>query len=72
MVHEKKFFDRVFDIFSYVFLVALAFYIAFIHTCGILSATAPSMGGFVKFWPIVLTDQLRKILVSPWEFIFNL
>ena len=55
MVTEKKLSDRVFDIFTYVFLVLLAFLCVapFIHILAVsLSATAPSMGGFVKFWPI--------------------
>ncbi len=66
MVTEKKFSDRLFDIFSYVFLLLLAFLCIapFIHILAVsLSATAPSMGGFVKFWPIGFNlENYAKIL----------
>jgi putative aldouronate transport system permease protein len=55
MIQEKSILSRTFDIFNYVLLTALAVVclLPFVHILAVsLSATAPSMGGFVTFWPI--------------------
>uniref|UniRef100_A0A7C4PM08 Carbohydrate ABC transporter permease n=1 Tax=Anaerolinea thermolimosa TaxID=229919 RepID=A0A7C4PM08_9CHLR len=69
MISEKKWTDRLFDLFTYVLLIFLALMCIapFLHILAVsLSATAPSMGGFVKFWPIGFNlENYRKILGAP-------
>jgi len=66
MIQEKSVLSRIFDVFNYVFLgvVAIVCVLPFIHILAVsFSATAPSMGGFVTFWPIGFnTENYVKIL----------
>jgi putative aldouronate transport system permease protein len=68
MIQENSLSNRVFDILNYVFLTALTLLcvLPFIHIIAVsFSDTAPSMGGFVKFWPIGFNlENYQKILSS--------
>ena len=66
MIQENSIFSRIFDVFNHVFLILLALLclLPFVHILAVsLSATAPSMGGFVTFWPIGFNlENYDKIL----------
>lgn len=66
MIQEKSILSRVFDIGNYVLLATLSALclLPFVHILAVsLSATAPSMGGFVTFWPIGFNlENYGKIL----------
>ena len=68
MVRENSLLSRVFDVFNYIFLIALTILcvLPFLHIIAVsFSATAPSMGGFVTFWPIGFNlENYQKILGS--------
>ena len=60
MIEEKNWFSRFFDVFNYVVLVLIACLciLPLIHIIAVsFSSTAPSMGGFVTFWPIGFTME---------------
>jgi putative aldouronate transport system permease protein len=66
MIRDNSFLSRLFDIFNYVFLTGFTILcvLPFIHIIAVsFSATAPSMGGFVTFWPIGFNlENYQKIL----------
>lgn len=66
MIYEKSFFSQVFDILNHIFLIILALLcvIPFVHILAVaFSATAPSMGGMVTFWPVGFNwENFDKIL----------
>lgn len=66
MITENNFWNRLFDVFNYTFLLLLALLciLPFIHILAVsLSENAPSMGGFVTFWPIGFNiENYKKIL----------
>lgn len=68
MIRENSLLSRVFDVFNYIFLIALTILcvLPFLHIIAVsFSATAPSMGGFVTFWPIGFNlENYQKILGS--------
>ena len=68
MIREKNIRNRLFDLGNYVFLTGLAILcvLPFVHIIAVsFSATAPSMGGFVTFWPIGFNlENYNKILTA--------
>jgi putative aldouronate transport system permease protein len=66
MIYEKNFLNRLFDVANYIFLMVLTLVciLPFIHILAVsLSENAPSMGGFVIFWPIGFNlENYKKIL----------
>lgn len=68
MIQEKNILNRIFDVGNYVFLTGLTILcvLPFLHIIAVsFSATAPSMGGFVNFWPIGFNlENYSKILTA--------
>jgi putative aldouronate transport system permease protein len=66
MIYERNIWNRLFDIGNYIFMVLLCLVcvLPFIHILAVsLSENAPSMGGFVTFWPIGFNlENYKKIL----------